>query len=113
MGRRAGRSAEQERLFEKSGSVELTGKLEALLYLLMRDHVPPGVVGGLLKELRGGPCTYTNGWLARYAEHVAGELRTGEELTSEGAAKLAAMVGRPGRRIPKLAAVMKRKAGDD
>lgn len=106
----AARSPDQERLFELSGSVVLTGKLEAFLYLLMRDHVPPGVIGDLLKELSAagaGECSYTNGWLARYAEHVAGELRGGEELTSEGAATLAAVLKRPGKRIPKLAAVLK------
>lgn len=71
------RSPAQEKLFKASGSVVLHGKLEALLYLLMRDHVPPGVIGGLLQDLEAGDgeCSFTNGWLAQYAQYVAQELR--------------------------------------
>lgn len=71
-----GRTAAQQALFEASGSVALDGKLECFLYLLMRDHLPPGVVADLMQSLGAHTsATFTNGWLARYAEHVAQELR--------------------------------------
>lgn len=79
------RSLEQEALFEASGKVELTGKLDAFLYLLMRDHLPPGVVAGIVKDLTGGQCNFTNGWLARYAEYLACDLR---ENSSERSVEL-------------------------
>lgn len=68
------RTKKQEELYKASGEVQREGKLVAFLYLLMRDHVPTGVIGDLMKNLGEGSASYTNGWLAKYAEHVAKEL---------------------------------------
>jgi hypothetical protein len=53
--------------------------LVSFLYLLMRDHVPPGVVEGIVAkdEPREDPelvFVLTNGHLAAYAEEIAGRL---------------------------------------
>lgn len=88
----AKRSEAQQKLFEASGKVELPGKLAAFFYLLMRDHVPPGKVGDLLTELRsewtGG--SFTNGWLAQYADYVAKELMIPPDVGSSGGEEQAA-----------------------
>ena len=57
-------------------------RIVAFLYLLMRDHLPTGVVAEVTKELEATPGTnvLTNGWLAKYAEHIARALSvTGAE----------------------------------
>jgi hypothetical protein len=67
------------RLRKASGQVVSTGPLVSFLYELMRDHVPPGVVEGIMKQTETDEPNYetifTNGWLARYAEDVAARLR--------------------------------------
>lgn len=69
------RSAEQVELFKASGEVVLKPKMVAFLYLLMRDHLPVGPVSEIVKDLRAHDgAIFTNGWLAKYAEHVAVEL---------------------------------------
>lgn len=70
------RTKAQQHLFEASGEVISGDPLVGLLYLLMRDHVPPGVVAELTKEATAAtlPTTFTNGWLAQYAEHLARSL---------------------------------------
>lgn len=73
--RATGRSPEQEALFNASGRVELDGKLECFLYLLMRDHLYPGQLAEVMKKIGDETCSYTNGWLAKYAEYLAKELR--------------------------------------
>lgn len=80
------RTEDQQALFEASGKVTLPGKLVAFLYLLMRDHLPPGVVGDLLKDFRLArqSSSFTNGWLARYAEYVAQALTDGSEVQRLG-----------------------------
>lgn len=78
-----GRTFYQQRLREQSGKVESRDPLVAFLYNLMRDHVPPGIVGELLTKSRmteKDGYDFTNGWLAQYAIHLAWELSTpGEE----------------------------------
>ena len=69
------RTPDQQRLFEISGKVESNDPWIGFLYILMRDHLPPGVVESILREhvLIDGPDktdTYTNGWLAKYAEFI-------------------------------------------
>lgn len=70
------RDPKQQALFERSGRVAHTDPLVSFLYDLMRDHVPPGIVEGLLDDHQDPiETTFTNGWLARYAEDVAVRLR--------------------------------------
>ena len=53
-------------------------RLAGFLYELMRDHLPAGKVEGiLLNILEGFPneeIRFTNGWLAKYAIHIADRL---------------------------------------
>lgn len=62
-------------LREASGSVTINSKLVSFLYVLMRDHLPTGDVESLIRESEDDPdVTYTNGWLAKYAENLANRL---------------------------------------
>ena len=65
-------------LRETSGSITFNDRLTAFLYVLMRDHTPPGIVSTLLMDsMIGGktePITYCNGWLADYAHYIAQHL---------------------------------------
>lgn len=76
---RAGRTPEQEKTCEASGRFTSSDPLVALLYGLMRDHLPTGTVASLVYDAArtndGNPCEYTNGWLAQYAAHLSGMLR--------------------------------------
>ncbi len=75
MATKALRSKDQQKLFKASGSVVINkDKLTCFLYLLMRDHVPPGQVADLMNGI-GDDCNYTNGWLAKYAQYTAKTLR--------------------------------------
>lgn len=67
-------SKEIARLREASGNVEITSRLVSFLYELMRDHLPPGTVEGIVQTCSDPSVQYTNGWLARYAEDVAKRL---------------------------------------
>jgi hypothetical protein len=65
-----------EKLRETSGTVTYTDALTSFLYELMRDHLATGVVERIfINSVNAGPTTYTNGWLARYANNLAEELR--------------------------------------
>lgn len=76
---RLGRTPEQEKTCEASGRFTSSDPLVALLYGLMRDHLPTGTVASLVYDAAhtndGNPCEYTNGWLAQYAQHLSGMLR--------------------------------------
>lgn len=67
------RTPEQEALCAASGRVASDDPLVAMLYTLMRDHLPTGVVAELVRDAAATtpPCEYTNGWLAQYAMHLA------------------------------------------
>lgn len=67
-------SEETNALRERSGTVRINSKLVSFLYELMRDHVPPGVVEELVQDSFDPDVTYTNGWLATYAEDLAKRL---------------------------------------
>ena len=69
------RTEEQQALFERSGAVMTESKLVSFLYELMRDHVSPGAIEGLVNHSQTLPCSMTNGWLASYAADVAERLR--------------------------------------
>jgi hypothetical protein len=63
-----------ESMRERSGKVQYNSRLVGFLYDLMRDHVPPGVVENLLDQQANPDITYTNGWLAQYANDIAQRL---------------------------------------
>lgn len=72
-----------KRLRKKSGSVKDSRLLVAFLYVLMRDHLPAGVVEGVLLKLSNDNVedtqheyTLTNGYLAKYAKDIADRLET-------------------------------------
>jgi altronate dehydratase len=79
---------QMQSLRERSGSVNCKNRLVEFLYILMRDHLPAGVVEGILQKHVSG-CSgdgdtvenlYTNGYLANYATDVAERLQT-KDLT--------------------------------
>lgn len=63
-------------LRERSGSINIDSRLVSFLYELMRDHLPAGVVEEIvLASEDESAVTYTNGWLAKYAEDLALRLK--------------------------------------
>lgn len=74
---------------ERSGEVTSNDPMVAFLYVLMRDHLPPGVVAELVNSSQPEhrdvlvddgqhlmTCfAFTNGWLARYAEDLVDRLK--------------------------------------
>jgi hypothetical protein len=61
-----------ESLRDRSGCVEIDSLLVSVLYELMRDHVPPGIIEEIIKNSsKDTKVLYTNGWLAKYAEDLA------------------------------------------
>ena len=61
-----------EAIRERSGTVEIDSLLVSVLYELMRDYVPPGIIEGIVKKsVHDTKVIYTNGWLAKYAEDLA------------------------------------------
>ena len=72
---------------ERSGCFRSRSRVTALLYLLMRDEIPCG----LLEELVTKVCeheedyiTFTNGWLAQYAHDLEQRLHgTYEQVDKE------------------------------
>lgn len=65
---------------ERSGAIGSNDPLVAFLYLLMRDHVLPGDVEGLLRQVTASNgYTFCNGWLASHAIDVAKRLK--EDVT--------------------------------
>ena len=59
---------------ERSGDVHIDDLLTSFLYELMRDHVTPGTVEQIMLNTTESKVTYSNGWLARYANDVANRL---------------------------------------
>lgn len=63
-------------LAERSGNVQADDALVCFLYLLMRDHLPGGVVEQLAMDAcKAADAKYTNGWVAKYAIDLASRLR--------------------------------------
>lgn len=55
-----------------SGAFDSKSKLTAFLYLLMRDELACGEVVALVNAIgEGTKFEFTNGWLAKYAAHLA------------------------------------------
>jgi hypothetical protein len=73
---------ETKSIAERSGNVKIINPLTEFLYILMRDHVTPGVVEKIMTErISGRPYTdYSNGWLALYADDVAKRLYTDQQV---------------------------------
>lgn len=65
------------RMREASGKVDIDSRLVGFLYILLRDHLTPGVVEEIMiRHCAESNSQYTNGWLARYAEDLAERLMT-------------------------------------
>jgi chaperonin GroES len=76
-------------LCEKSGLYTTQSALVSFLYELMRDHVTPGDVEGVLRNSINPTreqVSLSNGWLARYAENVISELLSTEETMTKAKA---------------------------
>jgi hypothetical protein len=62
---------------QRSGKVNGHNILVEFLYILMRDHVVPGTIESILKDLEKH-CDlekeFSNGWLANYAKDIASRL---------------------------------------
>lgn len=67
--------SETDSLRERSGTVKINSKLVSFLYELMRDHLPTGKVEELVRASNDPDVTYTNGWLALYAQDLANRLK--------------------------------------
>lgn len=63
-------------LVKISGCVRSSDPLVSFLYQLMRDHVNPGLLEKILRECleEQQEITFSNGWLAQYAESIAARL---------------------------------------
>jgi len=69
-----------KKMRKRSGDVTSRSKLVSFLYILMRDHLPAGEVEDIMLHdvdvlPKDENCSYTNGWLARYAEDLAKRLK--------------------------------------
>jgi len=65
-----------EEIRERSGEVNSEDPLVSFLYILMRDHLPTGVVEGIMKDhVPDQVVKFTNGWLANYAKDIAERLK--------------------------------------
>lgn len=61
---------------QRSGSFNSSDKLTCLIYLLMRDHLPAGIVEELVRSVEDGKVNqFTNGWLALYAQDLKNRLK--------------------------------------
>ena len=71
------RSERQEALRKRSGAINTNDPMFEFFYLLMRDHLTPGTVAGIINQLSdpGITAEFCNGWLAQYAMDVVAELR--------------------------------------
>lgn len=60
-------------------------RLTSFLYVLMRDRLPPGVVTEVAIDAHvgEGPFILSNGYLAKYAEHLAHKLRGTDQILEE------------------------------
>lgn len=60
----------------RSGEVTSEDPLVTFLYILMRDHLPAGVVEEIVeRHTYHEDMKYTNGWLAEYAKDLAARLK--------------------------------------
>jgi hypothetical protein len=66
-----------EQTRQESGNVISDGDLSTFLYLLMRDHITPGLAEKLVMDVETSshPTSFTNGWLGHYSNYLAGRLQ--------------------------------------
>ena len=78
------KTAEQYRLRTVSGEVTDSSPLVAFFYLLARDTACVGAIESILDQsldiTAAQPALYTNGWLARWAQDVAGRFVRAEDM---------------------------------
>lgn len=68
-----------EEIRKVSGEVN-GGKLDVVFYLLMRDHLPAGVLERVVMEAeKCNTVFFTNGWLADYAKNLSDRVREKEK----------------------------------
>ncbi len=66
----------QEDIKKCSGEFSSNDRLTAIFYELLRDHIAPGVLQQVFCENPPGTRNhFTNGWLAKYAAHLAKDVR--------------------------------------
>lgn len=66
-----------DQLREKSGSVNSKNPLVSVLYVLMREHLPAGVLEALVRDaLKHPDAAFCNGYLAEYAINLADALQS-------------------------------------
>jgi len=73
------RKERMEELKEDSGTITYADPLTSFLYQLLRDHLPAGEVEKIVCDViaEGGvEVTFTNGWLAKYANNLADKIRS-------------------------------------
>lgn len=64
-----------EAMRARSGRVTSEDPLVCFLYLLLRDHVTPGTVEEIMRNVNPEvESVFTNGWLAEYAKDIAKRL---------------------------------------
>jgi hypothetical protein len=76
-----------EELRAESGTVTYTDPLTSFFYQLLRDHMTAGDVEKIVSDIvqeAGKDVTFTNGWLAKYANNLADTLRNAETLNLKG-----------------------------
>ena len=70
-------AAAENALYERSGEVTSTDPLVPLLYEIVRDHLPIGVIEEIVQGIEiGTTYVFSNGWLAEYAKDAASRLRS-------------------------------------
>lgn len=65
------------KLREVSGTVTYSDPLTSLFYQLMRDEIPAGTLERVVQDVLNEEkeCVFTNGWLAKYANNLAEEIK--------------------------------------
>lgn len=83
------RKQNNDELHRRSGEVSTDDPLTSLFYSLLRDHVQPGVLENLVREIEFAKhedmiiAKLSNGWLARYADDLAQRIRNCESKKSK------------------------------
>lgn len=79
----ADQDKENYKLQARSGFVHSTDPVVGFIYLLLRDHLPAGVVEGIVRDCHITPgisTMFTNGYLAKYAMDIAERLKENATL---------------------------------
>jgi hypothetical protein len=71
---------------ERSDNVSSTNRFTLFFYLLMRDHLTPGRVESIMRDILkpGTIFDFSNGWLANYACDIVERLELKVESKKEG-----------------------------